>query len=187
MLLIYGLLILLGLSFIGVRLFIYSRKKKSIIGLIVSLLVISLVICCLFVNTIDQLTISKKDVAKYLKHINIELRDDFEITDNEVTGFPERYQKTQIRVSQRDKAALIRSIVSSDNFRSLVDEQGILKVYTNDYPELGELGELGIVYNLRYPASYIRRAYLRLDTFPTRQELSMYDTTDLVVYRRNED
>ncbi len=176
------LILLLGLLILGVGLFIYSRKKKSIVGLIASILILSVVLLCLLGNTIDELTISKEDVFKDLKHLAIDFKDDFEIVDNEVTGMPERYQTTQIRVSQRDKEVLVRSIVNSDNFKSLVDEQGNMKYYTADAPESEDA-----IHNFRYPSFYVRELKLRLDNFPTRLRLSIYDTTNIILYQRIED
>lgn len=41
-------------------------------------------------NYIDQWTIPKKDVISDLKIVNIELRNDFKITNNDISGMRRR-------------------------------------------------------------------------------------------------
>jgi len=47
-----------------------------------------LVMLTLLTNTLDELKISKKDVISDLKHVEIELKFEFEIINNNVTGMP---------------------------------------------------------------------------------------------------
>ncbi len=180
MILIYGLIFLLFFLSIGIGLFIYSRKKKSKIGHTISVVMILVVILALLTNTIDEFTISKKDIISDLKHIDIELKDDFKITDNEVTGMPERIQVTEIQITQKDKDRIINEIKKSANFKSFANGQEM----ANDTEQFGTSGK---VFNFKYPEFYSRETYSTIDNIPTRLFVSIYDNTNTLKYQRIED
>ena len=182
MILIYGLIFLLIFLSIGIGLFIYSRKKKSKIGLTIFVGMILVVILALLTNTIDEFTISKKDIITDLKHIDIELKDDFKITDNEVTGMPERIQVTEIQITQKDKDRIINEIKKSANFKSFANGQEMAN--DNDTEQFGTSGK---VFNFKYPEFYSRETYSTIDNIPTRLFVSIYDNTNTLKYQRIED
>jgi hypothetical protein len=182
MILIYGLIFLLIYLSIGIGLFIYSRKKKSKVGLTISLIMIVLVILALLTNTIDEFTISKKDISTDLKHIDIELKGDFEIINNKVTGMPERIQETEIQVTQQDKDRIISEIRNSANFKSFANEQELAK--DNDTEQFGTSDK---IFNFRYPEFYSREKHTKIDNLPTRLFISIYDNSNTIKYQRIED
>ncbi len=179
--LIYGLVLLLILISIGIGLFIYSIKKKSTIGLIISIIIFLLVGLVLLTNTIDERSISKKDIISDLSHINIELKDNFTITSNKVTGMPERIQETEIQISQKDKDRIISEIRNSTNFRSFANSQELIKDKVT-----GQLGTIDKVFNYKYPKFYSRQTYTKIDNYMTRLFLSIYDETNIIKYQRIE-
>jgi hypothetical protein len=156
--LLIGLLLLIIFFLAGIGLLIYSRKKKSKIGLAVSIAMLLLVIFVLLTNTIDELSISKKDIVSDLKYINIELKDDFEIKNNNVTGMPERIQETEIQITQKDKDRIIGEIKNSANFKSFVNEQ---ELATDTDTE--QFGTSGKIFNFKYPEFYSRETYTNID------------------------
>ncbi len=180
--LIYGLIILLIFLSIGIGLFIYSRKKKSKIGLTISIIMLLLVGLALLTNTIDEISISKKDIISDLSHINIELKDDFEITNNKVTGMPERIQETEIQISQKDKDRIISEIRNSSNFKSFANEQELI----ND-TDTEQFGTSDKVFNFKYPTFYSRETYTKIDNYPTRLFVSIYDKSNTIKYKRIEE
>ena len=182
MILIYGLIFLLIFLSIGIGLFIYSKRKKSKVGLTISVIMIVLVIMALLTNTIDEFTISKKDITTDLKHIDIELKDNFEITNNKVTGMPERIQETEIQITQKDKDRIISEIKNSSNFKSFANRQEV----AND-TDTEQFGTSGKVFNFKYPEFYSRETYSIIDNIPTRLFVSIYDNTNTLKYRRIED
>jgi|SRR5690554_3717492 len=182
MILIYGLIFLLIFLSIGIGLFIYSRKKKSKIGLTISVVMILVVILALLTNTIDEFTISKKDIITDLKHIDIELKDDFKITDNEVTGMPERIQETEIQITQKDKDRIINEIKQSANFKSFAN--GLEMANDSDTEQFGTSEK---VFNFKYPEFYSRETYSTIDNIPTRLFVSIYDNTNTLKYQKIED
>ncbi len=115
MIFLYAVLFLLLLSLVGIGLLIYSRRKKSVIGLVISAVILLFVLLSVFANNIDEWTISKKEVVADLAHIDLTLKDDFEIISNSVVGMPERFQTTEIRVSHKDKDRLIKALQKNDN------------------------------------------------------------------------
>ena len=94
--LLKGLIFLLIISVFGVFLFIRSIKRKSKIGIIISILIGIFVTLCLSINTLDELTHTKKDVLNDLIYVDIDLKNNFKIIDNTVSGMPERNQETKI-------------------------------------------------------------------------------------------
>ena len=180
--LIYGVILLLIFLSLGIVLFIKSKKQKSKVGLVISLIMFATVILVLMTNSIDELTISKKDIVTDLKHIDIELIDDFEINNNIVTGMPERIQETIIQTTQRDKDRIISKIRNSANFESYVD--GKQKPEDINLEQFENTSE---IYNFQYPEFYSRETYKRIDSFPTRLILSIYYNNNTIKYLRIED
>jgi len=181
MIFIYGLIFLLVFLSIGFGLFIYSRKKKSRFGLIISVVMIVLVILALLTNTIDEFTISKKDLISDLRHINIQLKDDFKIINNKVTGMPERIQETEIQITQKDKDRIIIEIRNSTNFKSFANE----KELANDM-DTEQFGTTDEIFNYKYPEFYSRETYTKIDNIPTRLFISIYDNSNTIKYQRFE-
>ena len=97
--LLIGLFLITVLLFFFIWLFIYYKKRNSKVGIIFSSIGLVCIILIFFTNNIDELTISKADVKKDLKLLNIELNSSFEINENIVNGMPERNQKTEISAS----------------------------------------------------------------------------------------
>jgi hypothetical protein len=182
MILIYGLIFLLIFLSIGIGLFIYSKRKKSKVGLTISVVMIILVILALLTNTIDKFTISKKDIVSDLKHINIELKDDFKITHNKVTGMPERIQETEIQISKQDKDRIVNEIRNSENFKSFASESELSKDTDTE-----QFGTSDKIFNFKYPEFYSRETYTKIDDFPTRLFLSIYENSNTIKYQRIED
>ena len=182
MILIYGLIFLLVFLGIAIGLFIYSRKKKSKIGLTISVIMIVFVVLTLLTNTIDEFSISKKDIVLDLKYIDIELKDDFKITNNNVTGMPERIQETEIQISKKDKDRILNEIRNSPNFKSFANKSEL----SND-TDTEQFGTSGKIFNFKYPEFYSRETYTKIDNFPTRIFVSIYDKDNTIKYQRIED
>ncbi|MBZ4043359.1 hypothetical protein [Flavobacterium hibisci] len=118
MIIIYGLIILLILTIIAVLIIsFFKRKGKAKIGFLISLPILSLVLYCLFINNLDELLISKSDVKNDLKNAKINLNEDFEILENSVVGFPERFQKTKLKISDADFFRIVLEIKDASDFK----------------------------------------------------------------------
>lgn len=167
MILIYGLLILLILTIIAVSIiFIFKRKHKTKIGLLISLPIFIIIIYCLFINNFDELLISKSDVRSDLKNANIILNEDFEILENSVVGFPERFQKTKLRISENDFARIISEIKNASDFKksneswllhqaSINNESPKNKVVIANYTLNGQFMREGYFRNGNYVPIYV--------------------------------
>jgi len=173
MIIIYGLIFLLIFLSIGILLFIYSKRKKSKVGMTISVVMIVLVILALLTNTIDEFTITKKEIITDLKQVDIELIDHFEIINNKVTGMPERIQETEIQVTQKDKDRIISEIKNSANFQSFANKQ--------------DLASDGVIFNFKYPEFYSREILQIMDNIPTRIFVSIDDNTNILKYQRIEE
>lgn len=112
-----GFLILIALILFFTCMLIYYKKRKSTIGIILSLCLLICLLSFFFMNKIDEVTISKNDVRQDLNKINIELNTNFIIKENTVSGFPERYQKTEIEISKSEVERIINEIKNSENFK----------------------------------------------------------------------
>ncbi|MGB6092625.1 MAG: hypothetical protein WBF83_02570 [Moheibacter sp.] len=114
--LIYSLIILAVIVLVTVGLFVISKKYKSKTGMGISILLILLIGYIFMTNFFDQWTFSKKDVLSDLSNVNIELKDDFKIIKNDISGMSERLQHTTLIISDEDRETIIEKIKNSGNF-----------------------------------------------------------------------
>lgn len=177
MTLIYGLAFLLLLAGGTILLLIYALKKKSKIGLAIAILVALVILFFLFTNVIDQYSISKGDVLSDLKHVDIELKDEFKIIDNKVTGMPERIQETKVLLTSKDRERIINIIKNASNFT----------IFSKDEDSESLNAKMDTTYNIKYPQFYSREIYTRVDNYPTRIFLSVDENSDTIRYQRIED
>ena len=177
-----GLLLLIALVLFFAWLFIYFKKRKSKIGIVLTLIVLICLSSIFFMNNIDELTITKEDVRKDLKQINIELKSNFEIKENTVSGLPERNQKTVIEISKSEIDKIIDEIKHSENFKEYKNNSD---VYNNDISLDVPLN--GQVLNIKYPEYYSREFYIEIDNIPTRIFLSVYEGKNILEYQKWED
>lgn len=179
--LIYGLILLLILFVLALFLLYYSKKKKSKVGQILSTFLLLGIIAVFMTNNIDEWTISKNDVIKDLNNLKIELKDEFEITDNTVTGMPERFQATELKISTTDKEKIIQIIKNSDNYKEFKNETELQNETNNE-----QFGFSEQIFNFKYPEFYSRETYCKVDNFPTRFFISVYDNENKIKYERIE-
>ena len=113
---IFSILFLIAIGFGACVLLYVSIVKKWKRGIAFSLPFVLLFVYGLMMNYIDQWTISKADVTADLSELHVELQDDFEVSQNDVSGMPERIQYTHLNVSQKDAKRIIESIKNAANF-----------------------------------------------------------------------
>jgi low affinity Fe/Cu permease len=180
--LLFVLFLIVLLIFIFFGLFLYSKMKKSKVGIIITSIVLVCLISLFFINNIDELTISKADVKKDLKEIKIELNTNFEIKSNTVSGMPERYQKTEIEISNSEIEKIIKEIKQSKNFIEFKNET---EVYNDDISMNNPLN--GPILNFKYPEFYSRELYKDIDNISTRIFLTVYEGKNILEYQKMED
>jgi hypothetical protein len=180
-----GFVIIILLFVVAIVIFNMFRKRgKTKIGLIVSGLIIIFCVSTLFMNSIDSFTHSKKDVHKDLEYARIELFEDFDILGNEVTGMPERFQKTTLAISENDKDRIIKEIENSKDFR--ISEMKQVLVRTNHYGKL-EKNKTHIA-NYKYKDEYVRESYYKKDNYvPIVLVVSLKKDSKSIEYERIED
>tara|TARA_R110000868_G_scaffold33215_6_gene120853 strand:+ start:2194 stop:2679 length:486 start_codon:yes stop_codon:yes gene_type:complete len=160
----------------------YSRKRKSKVGIVISLVAFTCLLSILFTNNIDELTITKEDVKKDLKKINIGLNSDFEIKNNTVSGMPERNQITEIEIPKSEIEKIITEIKQSKNFKEYKND---FEVYDNDISL--NIPSDGQILNIKYPKFYSRELYKEIDNIPTRMFLTVYEGKNILEYQIMED
>jgi hypothetical protein len=157
--LIYFIIFLLLLIIIALIVFLYLRKlghKKA--AIIVSGLIFYFVFSCFFCNYIDEFFYFKSDAKEDLKLANVDLKDDFEIIDNKVFGFPERYQWTKLKISINDKNRLISEIKNSKFFMKVNESRPL-------FHKMMDKNSKKIESNYFYNNSYIREVYSKVDGY----------------------
>ena len=180
--LLIGLFLLIVFLFLFLWLFIYSKKKKSKVGIVISSIALVCILSIFFTNNIDELTISKEDVEKDLKQIDIELNTNFEIKKNTVSGMPERNQTTKIEISKTEIEKIITEIKQSNNFKEYKNDS---EIYNNDISLNVALN--GQILNIKYPRYYSRELYKEIDNIPTRIFLTIYERENILEYQKFED
>jgi len=128
-------------------------------------------ITVLLSNTIDEFTISKKDVISDLSHLGIELKDDFKIIHNTVSGMPERIQETEIEISPKDKVRLITKIKDMNGSPLSYNEQ--VPIDTNTL-------------NSSEPTFYLRETSMKIDNIYTQFFFSISEENNIIRYQRIE-
>ncbi|MBL7706076.1 MAG: hypothetical protein JNM21_11080 [Taibaiella sp.] len=177
--LIYGLGLLILLLAGSISFLIYTVKRKSKTGTVVALFTTLLLLSLCFTNTIDEYSITKKEVIADLEHIDVRLNDDFMILNNKISGMPERIQQTVILVSTKDKSTILNKIKNAANFVSLLNGEAI--------SNHSHHGTSDNIMNSRFPGFYSRELYSHIDNYPTRIILSVNENSDTVSYQRIED
>jgi energy-coupling factor transporter transmembrane protein EcfT len=180
--LLIGLFLLIVFLFFFLWLFINSKKKKSKVGIVISSIALVCILLLFFTNNIDELTISKEDVKKDLKQIDIELNSNFEIKENTVSGMAERNQTTEIEISKTEIEKIITEIKQSKNFQEYKTES---EVYNDDISLNVPLN--GQILNIKYPKYYSRELYKEIDNIPTRIFLTIYVGENILKYQKFED
>ena len=126
MILIYGIIALLLFGLCAPIIYlILKRYGKPKLGKIIASIILIIALCFLFMNQIDENLISNSDVNKDLKLANINLKDDFKIIKNEVIGFPERFQNTEIKITENDQKRIVNEIKGGNNFKKCDDERNL--------------------------------------------------------------
>ncbi|MCI9844555.1 hypothetical protein [Flavobacterium pectinovorum] len=173
--LLIGLFLLIVFLFLFLWLFIYSKKKKSKVGIVISSIALVCILSIFFINNIDELTISKEDVKKDLKQIDIEFNTNFEIKKNTVSGMPERNQKTVIEISKSEIERIINEIKHSENFKEYENNISLHLTFE------------GQILNIKYPKYYSRELYKEIDNIPTQIYLTVYEGKNILEYQIIED
>ena len=176
--LLIGFILLILLLFFFFCLFIYSKKRKSKVGIAISLIAFTCLLAILFTNNIDELTITKEDVKKDLKQINIELNTDFKIKKNTVSGMPERNQTTEIEMSKVEIEKIITEIKHSKNFKEYKNDS---ELYNDDISL--NIPFDGQILNIKYPDYYSRELYKEIDNIPTRMFVTIYEEKNILDYQ----
>jgi len=185
MVLIYGLLFLLILLFLALIIYIIlKRNGKPKLGILFASLIVVFVTLMIFTNNIDEVTYSKSDARKDLKLANLVLNDDFEIIKNEVVGMPERFQKTELKISERDKIRIINEIKNGKSFKELNESRVLYSQMWNKKSSRNKI----VFTNYFYNNQYIRESYYReKDYVPTLMEISLTEKSNILELNRMED
>jgi hypothetical protein len=64
----------------------------------------------------------KSDARKMLKENQIELKDEFKITSNHITGLNDLYQKFELQISKSDKEVIIQQLRYSPYFKDSISD-----------------------------------------------------------------
>lgn len=176
------LLIILILSFlISISLLIYFIKKRKIVGIVICSVFCLIFISLFFINDIDAIQINKNDVKEDLKFLNVSLDTDFKILNNKVTGMPERFQETEIEISNLDRKKIISNIKKSKNFKILKTGEEIIKDAETD-----NIFNNKNFLNFQFSDFYSREIYIEVHNIPTRFFLQIKDNSNKLSYQRIE-
>lgn len=117
---IIGFIILLlsGVSYLVLK--HYGYKKT---GIVVSIILALLVITPVFVTVFESQFYFKSNARDDLGIADIVLKDDFEIENNDIMGFPDYYQDTKLMISDNDRNTIIDKIKKNKNFKKLSSEE----------------------------------------------------------------
>ncbi|MES2864899.1 MAG: hypothetical protein V4666_12315 [Bacteroidota bacterium] len=173
--LLIGFIILLIIVITSIISLIYSIKRKSKVGIGISTLFLVFVIFLFSENYINEITINNEDVRKDLGNLNINLKEDFKIIRNEVTGMPYTLQKTELEISKNDASKIIGIIKSSKNYVEKNDDENLPSYSKNE------------IINLKHSKFYTRELNGEIDNVPTRLWIYIEDGKNVIEYTKYED
>ncbi len=163
---------------------IFRKNGKTKTGFLLSGIITFFCFYFLFTNTIASFTHSKSDVKKDLEYANIELLEDFEILNNEVTGMPERFQKTTLKITENDKNRLIREIEDAKEF-DIKKNSCVFLCF--EYSQKLESNKSYFA-NYKFNEEYIRESYFQKDDYvPIIMIISLTMESNKLQYERIED
>ena len=176
-----GFFILVILVIIFVLLLIRTVKRKSKAGMIIYGIILVALLSIFFTNNIDGILITKQDVKNDLKHFNIQLKDDFEIENNSVSGMPERNQETKLKISEKDAQNILNEIKNAENFVNFRNDAELMDDSTSE-----NVKENGEILNCKYPTFYSRELYKAVDNISTRLFLNIKENENILEYQKFE-
>lgn len=179
-----GFFVLMFLLIIFVWLLIRTIRKRSKIGMIVYSTILLVLLSLLYINEIDEISYSKSDAKKDLQLANLFLNDDFEIIKNDVVGMPERFQETELKISEPDKIRIINEIKNGKSFKKL-NQSRIL--YSQMWNEKSPRNKI-VFTNYYHNNHYVRESYYREKEYvPILLEVSVTEKTNILKLSRIED
>lgn len=176
-----AILTILGLLIVSFITSVILWKKRKKGWIILSGSVFLLCLSIFFVNSITEIPFGEADVTSDLKYAKIELIDDFEIINNDVYGIPERFQETELIISNSDAIAIINKIKNSKDF---------IESNNNSFSEVeifdGKKNEI-VTTDYKFLNRYYREAYYRKKNYvPIHLKVSIKEDSNILIYERNE-
>lgn len=97
--------------------FAFKKIGQTKTGIVIALILGSVVLTPLFMIIFEGELYLKSDAEKDLELINIKLKDDFEIISSKISGMPEYYQNTELKISPKDNLRIIEQVKQSSDFK----------------------------------------------------------------------
>ena len=176
---IIGLLILLSSP---ISYFILKKNGKRKAGIIVATILALIVLVPMFFITFESQLYFKSDAKKDLQLANIKLDQGFEIISNEITGMPEYFQKTNLKISEVDKKRIIGEILNSSNFKNITKDSLTLSEFK------GRIESFKTIWNYKQEGYIVREYYEKhLGFVPIELTITLRESSDTLTIDRIED
>ena len=164
--------------------FMLKKNGKKKIGIVVSIILISIVVIPIILFGLEGKFYNKADAREDLKLANIELFNDFEIISNNVNGIPERYQYTTLRLSKDDRNRIINEIKNGENF---TESNGTRLLY-NEMWDKNSVRNKVVFTDYFWKNEFVRESYYRQDNYvPTLMIVRLKENSDTLKLTRIED
>ncbi len=113
--------------------------------------------------------------------MKIKLNNDFKIYKNKVEGFPERYQSTELEISEKDKTRIIQEIKTSADF-------GVKESTHFLYQKMLGKNNKPILLNYQFAETYYREYYEQIEGYvATSINVSLNENSNILKIERIED
>lgn len=97
--------------------FAFKKIGQKKTGIVIALVLSLIVLIPLFMTVFEGDLYFKSDAKEDLQLVNIVLVDDFKIISSNISGMPEYYQKTLLKISKKDNLRIIDQIKHSSDFK----------------------------------------------------------------------
>tara|TARA_R110001592_G_scaffold237306_14_gene496529 strand:+ start:85337 stop:85903 length:567 start_codon:yes stop_codon:yes gene_type:complete len=147
--------ILVALTIVTAIIFFPKRNsKRPLIKRIIGLTIILFIISPILLLALEDHLYFKSDAISDLKKLGIELKDDFEIIDNEVYGLTDYYRTTELKISNNDFNRALSNIKDSPNLK--------LITYDDFYAPLVRWTQVkDSIYNYKFKPRNLNELFIR--------------------------
>ena len=163
--------------------FILKKRGKRKLGIVIAIVLALIVIIPLLSLGLEGRFYNKTDAMEDLKLANLKLNDDFEIISNKVTGMPERFQYTELRLTKKDRNRIIYEIKNGVNFK----KSKKTRILRNEMWGKNSIRNEVVFTDYQWNNEFIRESYYRQDNYvPTLMIVSLKENSDTLRFERIE-
>lgn len=163
---------------------VLNKFGKKKLGIVVATILAVIAIIPLLAIVFEGTFYTKRDAKEDLKLANLVLTDDFKIISNKVTGMPQRFQFTELKLTINDRNKIISEIKNGANFKKSTETRILQNEMWNEKSVRNKV----VFTNYLYNDEYTRESYYRQGNYvPILIVVSLKENSDTLLLERIEE